>query len=360
MSDLFSTGSSVAANNLDIGASVGTANTGDLRRKYNFSDRVSELAVQQDPFFRLVSKVAKKPTDDPHFKFAEKRHSWHKRYAYVTAWNANTFTTASGGTSDEATLDVNLINQTGDIIYLKLQTDLLSSGNVSNKFGNGTTQVGGSGTQPTFFFEGQLIKVPTHARAAANTADLAFNTADYFIVRIDQVVDSGNEAVVVKGNVVRPIATATNVELAGWGATTSPNEPMSTLTASALGAFRIHDQLERARVYVVGNTFAEGSGYPETWKDQPFSTQTGNTQIFKTTCAMTNTARATVLKYEGNEWARIWKDKLNINMILSKQFCLVDNLCLLVVIILHKVQLIIFYQMVIYFHGQHLKVKMIS
>ena len=59
MSDLFSTGSLTAANNLDIGASVGTANTGDLRRKYNFSDRVSELAVQQDPFFRLVSKVAK-------------------------------------------------------------------------------------------------------------------------------------------------------------------------------------------------------------------------------------------------------------------------------------------------------------
>ena len=310
MSDLFSTGSSVSANNLDVNASVGTANTGDLRRKYNFSDRVSELAVQQDPFFRLVSKVAKKPTDDPHFKFAEKRHSWHKRYAYVTAWNANTFTTASGGTSDEASVTTSLIDQTGDVIYLKLQTDLLSSGNISNKFGNGTTQVGGAGTQPTFFFEGQLIKVPTHARDAANTADLAFNTTDYFIARIDQVVDSGNEAVVVKGNIVRPVSNTSNNDLAGWGATASANEPMSTLTASALGAFRIHDQLERARVYVVGNTFAEGSGYPETWKDQPFSTQTGNTQIFKTTCAMTNTARATVLKYEGNEWARIWKDKL--------------------------------------------------
>lgn len=56
MSDLFSTGSLTAANNLDIGASVGTANTGDLRRKYNFSDRVSELAVQQDPFSVLFQK----------------------------------------------------------------------------------------------------------------------------------------------------------------------------------------------------------------------------------------------------------------------------------------------------------------
>ena len=46
--------------------------TGDIRRKYNFGSRVSELAIAQDPFFRFVSKVAKKPTDDPQFKFTEK------------------------------------------------------------------------------------------------------------------------------------------------------------------------------------------------------------------------------------------------------------------------------------------------
>jgi hypothetical protein len=39
--------------------------TGDMRKKYNFGDRVSELAIPQDPFFRFVSKVGKKPTDDP-------------------------------------------------------------------------------------------------------------------------------------------------------------------------------------------------------------------------------------------------------------------------------------------------------
>ena len=60
--------------------------TGDLRRKYNFGDRVSELAIAQDPFFRFVTKVAKKPTDDPEFKFTERRPSYHKRYAYVTGW----------------------------------------------------------------------------------------------------------------------------------------------------------------------------------------------------------------------------------------------------------------------------------
>ena len=33
------------------------ADTGDLRRRYNFGDRVSELSIAQDPFFRFVSKV---------------------------------------------------------------------------------------------------------------------------------------------------------------------------------------------------------------------------------------------------------------------------------------------------------------
>ena len=68
--------------------------------------------------------------------------------------------------------------------------------------------------------------------------------------------------------------------------------------------------LEAFKCYVVGTAFAAGSGYPETWQDQPFSTGHGQTQIFKTSCVMNNTDRATVLKYEGNEWARIWKEKL--------------------------------------------------
>ena len=62
-------------------------NTGALRRKYNFGDMVSELALAQDPFFRFVSMVAKKPTDDPTFKFTEKRSSYTKRYAYMAEFS---------------------------------------------------------------------------------------------------------------------------------------------------------------------------------------------------------------------------------------------------------------------------------
>jgi hypothetical protein len=73
---------------------------------------------------------------------------------------------------------------------------------------------------------------------------------------------------------------------------------------------RQHDQLEPNRVHVVGSAHGQGTGYPETWKDQPFTTGFGLTQIWKTAMAMDNTTRATVLRYEQNEWARIWREKL--------------------------------------------------
>jgi hypothetical protein len=65
------------------------------------------------------------------------------------------------------------------------------------------------------------------------------------------------------------------------------------------------------RTHVVGNSYGEGSALlGKTWKDNPYSTGYGQTQIFRTEFGMTNTARATVLKYEPNEWARTWRDKL--------------------------------------------------
>ena len=49
------------------------------RRIFNFGERVSELAPQQSPFFTYLANVAKKPTDDPVFKFLEQRHQWQRR-----------------------------------------------------------------------------------------------------------------------------------------------------------------------------------------------------------------------------------------------------------------------------------------
>ena len=92
MADFFQTGVYGGTGNKDLTVAdhsnalgPGTStnfSTGDLRRKYNFGDRVSEVSIAQDPFFRFLSKVAKKPVDDPQFKWAEKRPSFHKRSEY--------------------------------------------------------------------------------------------------------------------------------------------------------------------------------------------------------------------------------------------------------------------------------------
>ena len=55
----------------------------DNRRVFNFGERIAELAPQQSPFFAYLSKVGKKPTDDPVFKFLEQRHQWQRRHFKV-------------------------------------------------------------------------------------------------------------------------------------------------------------------------------------------------------------------------------------------------------------------------------------
>ena len=63
-----------AGSTLDSSVSIN-----DTRRKFNFGDRVAELAPMQSPFFVYLSKVAKRATNDPVFKFLEQRHQWQRR-----------------------------------------------------------------------------------------------------------------------------------------------------------------------------------------------------------------------------------------------------------------------------------------
>tara|TARA_R100001594_G_scaffold29316_1_gene54805 strand:- start:2870 stop:4219 length:1350 start_codon:yes stop_codon:yes gene_type:complete len=60
---------------------------------------------------------------------------------------------------------------------------------------------------------------------------------------------------------------------------------------------------------VIGTSFAEGSGAPDVWS-QELDNDYGYTQIFKTACEMSNTARATVYRGYADEWQRIWNLKL--------------------------------------------------
>jgi len=313
MSDLFQL-SNLGTADFDSGGGVGdpsSLNTGDLRRKYNFGDRVSELAIPQDPFFRFVSKVGKKPTDDPQFKWTEKRDSWHKRYAYVVAFNSGGSVEVHNSELDDSSSGSAVAE--GGTVQLYMATDYKSQGNMQNIYGQSGNQidVGATGTRPEFFLPGQLIKVPVRAVATAT-----YGTTGYHIVKVTNVETSdltGNmgadndnaECKLITGTVIKK---ASDNELASFvldtGFETGGTQSNESYSKS------ISEQLENQRSYVIGTAHDEGSGYPETWKDQPYSTNYGRTQIWKTSCAMTNTARATSLKYDSNEWARVWKEKL--------------------------------------------------
>ena len=300
--------------------------TGDLRRKYNFGDRVSELAIAQDPFFRFVSKVAKKPTDDPEFKFTERRPSYHKRYAYVIGYNngSNVFTEAELKTTANAALSTS----TGQEVKLLMATDYKSSGNLGSSIGNSSNDVlvGQSGTQPGFLIEDALIKVnlsSTDAGGMTSGAAVTSNDVDdYIIVRIDKVLANESGSVTfhdlsdgaaedggartaywtpIIGTTVKAVSSTDYKYLASY----CGDDPLGTVYSASIA-----NVLEKARSYIVGNAHGQGTGYPETWKDQPFSTGFGLTQIWKTAMAMDTTTRATVLKYEPNEFARIWREKL--------------------------------------------------
>jgi hypothetical protein len=66
---------------------------------------------------------------------------------------------------------------------------------------------------------------------------------------------------------------------------------------------------DNAQCTVIGTSFEEGSGAPDVWSES-LDNGFGYTQIFKTACEMSNTARATVYRGYSDEWARLWNLKL--------------------------------------------------
>jgi len=286
----------------DVTVSPNQSKIGDLRRRYNFGSAVSELAIDQTPFFRFVSQVGSEATDDPEFKSTEERHSFHKRYAYVKGIHAAGSGAPSTTNGDYVgTLIAASEFAANQVFSLKLEADFQSAGNVQSILGQTAIGIGSSGTKPIWLLKGQLIKVPIyHATSATNSAKIK---DDYMICRIEEdpkdVASGAADAKVVTVKVVRgPEALAGQNRYAFAGQSYSSSW---SLTASAS---------EANKVYAVGSAFAEGSSFPSTYKDSPYKVRTGYTQIFKTTCQMTNTARATALKLVPDEWARIWKNKL--------------------------------------------------
>jgi hypothetical protein len=259
---------------------------------------VTELNIAQDPFFRIASVLRKEAVDDPQFKFTEKRPSFHKRYAYVVGHSTDNVTY----TINDATVTATNIEQ-GDTWYVKMKTDYKHTGNIPVVYDESSASarssaftIGGTDTRPQFYIPGQIIRIPFGS---------AFGTPnDYILGRIEEVEQSTSESVNLKLLIIRTLGTATNNELQ-WLSATAPMSAVYNVAVANIAA-----GLESKRSYCVGSAFAKGSGYPDTWADNPYSTGYGLTQIWKTALGMDNTTRATVLKYAGNEWARVWGEKL--------------------------------------------------
>jgi len=287
--------------------------TGDLRRKYDFSERFGELAIGQTPFFRLVSKLGKKPTDDPSFKFTEKRQSWMKRYAYVVGYRRTSDDIFDDGQLRTTAASDSNVPALGDTLKLWMATDYQSAGNIQNVSGQSANAIaiGSAGTSPEFFMPKQIIQVNLSEAAGGGSTDIS----DYVLAKVVSVGDQkdiSQSANTVGSQVLANCVEARLVECkiirAATGDMCSFSGSVPVLTAHDK---EISSDLEAKRSYVVGNSHAEGSGLVgKSWKDNPYSTGYGQTQIFRSEFSMTNTARATALKYEPNEWARVWRDKL--------------------------------------------------
>ena len=224
-------------NTADVGgpSSDGSSlDTGLLRRKFNFGAQVSELSIAQDPFFRFVSKVGKRPTDDPSFKFTEKRGSWYKRYAYVTDHGA----TSALGNSGDSTWDSGESDE-GDTYYFKMGTDYINSSNRQNVYGQATNDisVGDSNTRPKFFLSGQLVRINTHTAGEAPGSGGA-EVDNYAVCKITEAPTTSGEYTIIKTVVVKEpfkSGSAAAVEIASFD-TDTPKGTGVTMYGSSISS----------------------------------------------------------------------------------------------------------------------------
>jgi len=94
-----------------------------------------------------------------------------------------------------------------------------------------------------------------------------------------------------------------NTVTQGSASTTCGVTSISTVAGAAMTI------ADNAQCTVIGTSFVEGSGAPDVWSES-LDNGFGYTQIFKTACEMSNTARATVYRGYADEWQRLWNLKL--------------------------------------------------
>jgi len=200
-----------------------------------------------------------------------------------------------------------------------MATDYLAAGNIFNVIGQTGKALGAEGTQPAFYLDKQVIKVNLTDDNGGSE-----DIKDYALFQITGVnaavtdsilinsVESKDDVVLLDTVCVRAPSSNSYAELCSFASNAAvASASLVPMDSGHSNAVSIAGNLEARRSYVVGTSYEEGSTLiQKTWMDQPYATSHGMTQIWRTEFGMTNTMRATALKYEPNEWLRVWKDKL--------------------------------------------------
>ena len=235
------------------GAAPAGVSVNNNRRLYNFGERVAELAPEQSPLFVYLSKVAKKPTNDPVFKFLEQRHQWQRR-------NFDVKGAISAYDPDPAAVATKPIIV--DVAY------------------DETGKTVDTPTAPKFFVGdgSQLISIPA-TKAGGGLVDVVFR-----VTALTTAAATSNTLA----------CTVHSVD----GSTTASTYPATIAIA------------DNAQGQVIGTAFEEGSGAPGGWRDS-LSDREGYTQIFKTAIDLfSGTSLSTTYRGVADEYRRVWREKL--------------------------------------------------
>lgn len=260
------------ANIGDAQGSLATTSINDSRRIFNFGERVAELNPAASPFFAYLSKVAKKPTDDPVFKFLEKRHQWQRRNFFSKGSIRHT----SDGSTAQADFNLAKADDLFDVDY--------------DIYGR---KVSGGGYKAEFLVPGQMIALKGTVDIAAQNGGAPQDVVVYYrITDVDQnSADSGVAAEFVK-------CIKTGVE-----------NGLVDVTSDLANADFI-DHADNAEGQVIGSAWAEGDTAPESWRDEFYSRE-GYCQIFKTSVPLfSGTSLATRYRGDANEYMRVYQEKL--------------------------------------------------
>ena len=180
---------------------------------------------------------------------------------------------------------------------------------------------------PFFVYLSKVGKVPTsdsqfrflEDRTKVSMTDRTFTTSSNLGAIAEDTTDTmtvSSSPWLIKGMVIMVSSTisgmgeGTNAATCVITAVNSATEiEVRWLRENSTSAVTIDGSSTAVNCQVIGTAYAEGSGAPDVFS-QEMDNDYGYTQIFKTACEMSNTARATVYRGYADEWQRIWNLKL--------------------------------------------------